>query len=110
MRVDTVISHNGMNKAFCTLHERMQLVWYQITWEGVPPVEFMNLVFTCMPGERYSRRYRSFCCCVYATAFQHLLTPLYVDSFVWYHSHSKKTVSPGLDCRERNGGEEQGEK
>ena len=47
--------------------------------KGAPLVEFMYLVFTCIPGENYGRRLRSllFTC---GTYFERKLTPLLVDS------------------------------
>ena len=51
----------GGNKAFGCLHWTNYDVC--IVFEGVPFVEFINLVFTCMPGESYCRQFRSLLSC-----------------------------------------------
>ena len=47
--------------------------------DDVPLAELMYLVFTCMPGESYCRRFGSLLL-VCAMSFERLLTPLCVDS------------------------------
>ena len=58
--------------------DHLSLIHYS-TMKAVPLMECMYLVFTRMPGERYSRRLRS-CSCVCVTSFERLLPPLCVDS------------------------------
>ena len=45
----------------------------------VPLVEFVYLVLTCMPGKSTAGN-SGLCCCACVVSFEHLLTPLCVDS------------------------------
>ena len=47
-------------------------------FEAVPLLEFMYVVFTCMPGESYCRWFGSFLLCL-CDVFWVRLTPLWVD-------------------------------
>ena len=49
---------------------------HKLQHEAVPLVEFMYLVFTCMPGESYHRRLRSllsYMCCVFQVLINSLV-------------------------------------
>ena len=54
--VCTVFKNTDMSGMVHSLHLPMQ---YFLVFEDVPPVEFMYLVSTSMPGESYRRRLRS---------------------------------------------------
>ena len=104
----------GVRVIFVFSFEDVPLVWEWFSFEDVPLVEFMDLVFACMPGMSYYRWFRSllsmcdafwalinFCCWFF------VWRPLFLCLIClkgWHWSHHVSMIAfSTCSCRHRDG-------